>query len=97
MPANICPACETPWPHIETYKTVFGSKAQRSANEHCPVCDVPTAYSFSATPLTPEAQDALFTEVRAQAQLEAFERWYADREAAKLTGAIDAWLAHESV
>ena len=97
MPANVCPACGTPWPHVEIYLTTFGSKAQRSTNGLCPICEVPTAYSTKLEPLTPEEQDDVFEQFAAQQREDAFERWYADHETDKLREEVEQWLTSGAV
>jgi hypothetical protein len=94
MPANVCPACETPWPHNETYKTAWGTKAVRSANATCQLCGIATVYAYGAVPLTELELTELREAHAAQQRRDAFEAWYADREAHKLTEGFDAWLAH---
>ena len=97
MPANICPVCGTQWPHVEVYKTAFGSKAQRSANGICPICDVPTQYYTNRRPFTEEELDEVYLAAEAQAREDAFERWYADHEANKLREEVDRWLTSGAV
>lgn len=93
MPANVCPICETPWPHNETYKTAWGTRAVRSANERCPVCDAKTVHAYNRDPLTEAEQAEIRVAVELQERHDAFEQWYADREADKLTEALGTWLA----
>lgn len=91
MPARVCPNCETPWPHNEVYKTAFGTKAVRSTNEYCPVCNVLTVFHPGSEALTPDAIEVVLEHAAAVERREAFERWYADREALRLHLELESW------
>lgn len=94
MTAKNCPECHINWAPVEEYRSTFGSKAQRPANDTCPICGTPTRVtgSYQSSPSEIQAaRDAHTHQLEYDAKATAFEDFYLERALKEL----NEWLSLE--